>query len=347
MGIKSLQYILYFITPKSAERGHGMRYLFVINPTAGKRDAGAWLTPQIQRAAAAAGVTAEIVRTTHAGHARQLAAQAAAGGEEVRLYACGGDGTLNELLQSAVGCPHLAVGCIPCGSGNDYVRNFPRQEAFLNLEAQLRAAAVPVDAIRTPFGCGVDICAAGLDAQVAYGIPKFRRLPFCGGSMAYTLSIAETAFSRYGHRLRLTLDDRVLEGEYMLAALCNGRLYGGGYLAAPHAAMDDGLLDVVLVRPMPLPRVLRFLTYYRKGGHLPQDGAVLEKYRGELQFFRVRRVELQVLDGQPIVTTLDGECAPRMELWAEVAPGQLRILLPEAVMQARPNVISRSLAAAY
>lgn len=262
------------------------------------------------------------------------------------MYACGGDGTLNELLQAAVGCPRLAVGCVPCGSGNDYVRNFPAQDAFLDLQAQLQAEAVTVDAIRTPFGFGVDICAAGLDAQVAYGIPKYRRLPFCGGGMAYTLSIAETAFSKFGHRLRVTLDGKTQEGDYMMAALCNGRLYGGGYLAAPHAVMDDGLLDVVLVRPMPLPRVLRFLLYYRKGGHLPADGVVLEKYRRDLQFFRARSVELRVLDGQPIVTTLDGECAPRMELRAEAAPGQLRILLPRAVLQARPNIVSRSLAAA-
>ena len=316
-----------------------MKRIFVINPTAGKRDAGSWLIPRIETASRQTGIPVEIIRTTHPGHARQIAAQAAAGTEEVRLYACGGDGTLNEVLQSAVGCPRLSVGCVPCGSGNDYVRNFSAKEPFLDMAAQLNGKIVPMDAITTPFGCGVDICAAGLDAQVAYGIPKFRRLPLCGGSMAYTLSIVETAFSDFHHRLRITLDDTVLEGSYMMAAICNGRLYGGGYLAAPYATMDDGLLDVVLVHPMSLPRAIQFLTYYKTGAHLPQDGEILRQFRKDLQFFRARRVEIQVLDGKPIITTLDGECAPRMELRAEIAPKQLRMILPPDVIGVQNGIL--------
>lgn len=316
-----------------------MRRVFVINPTAGKSNAAKWLVPKIRAAAAQTGLPAEIVITTHAGHARQLAAQAAAEGQEVRFYACGGDGTMNELLQGAAGCESIAVGCVPCGSGNDFVRNFPMRQAFSDLAAQLVAEPVCVDVIRTPFGCGIDICAAGLDAQVAYGIPKFRRLPMCGGTMAYTLSILETMFSDFDHRLRITLDGRRLEGSYMICAICNGRLYGGGYLAAPWAMMDDGLLDVILVHPMPLPRALRFLTYYKNGSHLLQDGAVLQKFADAVQFFRAKRVELEVLDGKPIITTLDGECAPRMALRAEIAERQLNLLLPAAVAQAEPGVL--------
>lgn len=316
-----------------------MRHLFIINPTAGKKDAGSWLVPQIEQASRQTGIPAEIIRTTHPGHARQIAAEAAAREGETWLYACGGDGTLNEVLQSAVGCPRLAVGCVPCGSGNDYVRNFAAREPFLDIAAQLKGGTSCVDAIQTPDGYGVDICAAGLDAQVAYGIPKFRRIPLCGGSMAYTLSIVQTAFSDFHHQLRVQLDDTVFEGSYIMAAICNGRLYGGGYLAAPHASMNDGLLDVVLVHPMPLPRAVKFLTYYKKGAHLPQDGTILPHYQKDIQFFRARRVELRVLDDKPIITTLDGECAPRMELRAEITPGQLRVILPPEILRAHSNIL--------
>ena len=64
-----------------------MKRIFVINPTAGKRDAGSWLIPKIETASRKTGIPVEIIRTTHPGHARQIAAQAAAGTEEVRLYA--------------------------------------------------------------------------------------------------------------------------------------------------------------------------------------------------------------------------------------------------------------------
>lgn len=78
------------------------------------------------------------------------------------------------------------MGCIPCGSGNDYVRNFGAPADFLDMDAQLAAEAFPVDLLATPQGYGIDIYAAGIDAQVANGIPKWRRIPLCGGTTAYT-----------------------------------------------------------------------------------------------------------------------------------------------------------------
>ena len=104
-----------------------MQHIFIINPTAGKVDASVALIPQIHAAASRAGLHPTIEVTRRAGQARDLAAQYAAGGEEVYLYACGGDGTLNEILQGTVGHPNAAIGCVPCGSGNDYVRNFGTQ----------------------------------------------------------------------------------------------------------------------------------------------------------------------------------------------------------------------------
>jgi len=77
------------------------------------------------------------------------------------------------------------VGCLPYGSGNDFLRTYGTKEEFLDLDAQLAGGAVPIDLMRTSLGLSATICAAGLDAQVAYGIPKFRRIPLCGGEAAY------------------------------------------------------------------------------------------------------------------------------------------------------------------
>ena len=179
-----------------------MQHVFIINPTAGKVDASVALIPQIHAAASRAGLHPTIEVTRRAGQARDLAAQYAAGGEEVYLYACGGDGTLNEILQGTVGRSNAAIGCVPCGSGNDYVRNFGTQAQFLDLDAQLAAQPFAADVIRTPQGCGIDIYAAGIDAQVANGIPKWRRVPFCGGTTAYTLSILQHLQAPSAHHRR-------------------------------------------------------------------------------------------------------------------------------------------------
>lgn len=314
-----------------------MKRIFIINPVAGKRDAGSWLISRIRCAAETLGEPEpEIIVTQHAGHAAEVARRWAAQPEPVALYACGGDGTLNEVIQGAANHPQVAVGCVPCGSGNDYVRNFGTEEGspFLDMQAQLRAGTARVDLLETSLGLGVDICAAGLDAQVAYGIPKYRRLPGCGGTMAYTFSIVETMFRHFGHALRVTLDGKTENGTYMMAALCNGRFYGGGYMAAPYASMDDGVLDVILVKPVPRLRIASLLAQYKSGAHLQPDGTVSEALRPYMTFCRAREVRMEVLDSRPLIATVDGECAPVRQLFARTLPGALTVLLPQTILHA-------------
>ena len=200
-----------------------MQTVFFINPTAGSKNAAEELVPKIRAAAKNTGVPVEIHQTAYAGQAREMAQKYAAGGQKVHLFACGGDGTLNEVLQGAAGYANAAVGCVPCGSGNDYVRNFGTAADFLDIEAQLAAQEVQSDLIRSTQGYGIDIFAAGIDAQVANGIPKWRRVPFCGGSTAYTLSILEAVCSSFQHRLRIRADRIDMEGTFMMLAVCNGQ----------------------------------------------------------------------------------------------------------------------------
>ena len=126
-----------------------MRYLFLLNPTAGKRDCTTGLTPAIHAAAGRAGIPPEklqVVVTQYAGHARALAAEAArtaeAEGEPVRIWTAGGDGTFNEALTGAQGCSLAAVGCLPFGSGNDFLRTYGTREEFNDLDAQLAGGEV-------------------------------------------------------------------------------------------------------------------------------------------------------------------------------------------------------------
>ena len=93
-----------------------MRYVFLLNPAAGRQDSTKELEAAARAALARAGVPAgqwSIRRTAYKGHARELARAAAAAGGEITLFAAGGDGTFNEVLTGAKGCPGAAVGCIP------------------------------------------------------------------------------------------------------------------------------------------------------------------------------------------------------------------------------------------
>jgi len=260
-----------------------MRYLFLLNPTAGKRDCTAELAPAIQAAAQRAGIPPEkgkVVVTQYAGHARELAAEAAhtaqADGEPVRIWTAGGDGTFNEALTGAQGCGLAAVGCLPFGSGNDFLRTYGTREEFNDLDAQLAGSEVDIDLMQTDLGLSATICAAGLDAQVAYGIPQFRRIPFCGGEMAYALSIVKQLCGHIGRNVTFTIDGEELTVDCLMCAVCNGRTYGGGFYAAPEAQPDDGWLDVFIIRRVSRLTIARLLGMYKSGRHF-RNGELTEQ----------------------------------------------------------------------
>lgn len=307
-----------------------MKHIFIVNPVSGRSDASQVLVPRIIQAAQAAGVDYQIELTRAPHHATQLARQYAWQDGESRIYACGGDGTLNEVLAGAWDSPRAQVGCVPCGSGNDFVRNFSDPEAFLDIDAQLRGDSAAIDLVRTDRGVAAAICSAGLDAQVAYGIPKFRRLPLCGGQMAYNLSIVQQVCGRLGRRLRIVADGREYTGEYLMAAVCNGVSYGGGFRAAPLARMDDGLLDLVLVKKVSRLRIARVVGMYKAGEHF-QNGRIRPELADVISFTRAKQAEIHSMDGQPVIINVDGECQPALKLETAVLPAAGRAALPQGV----------------
>lgn len=313
-----------------------MRTLFLLNPAAGKQDCTAQLIPQIEAAARRAGLAPEEVTihvTEYAGHARELARaaaqQALAEGVPLRIYTAGGDGTFMEAMTGVQGIPGAAVGCLPYGSGNDFLRTYGTKEEFADLDAQLAGGEVTIDLLQTNLGLSATICAAGLDAQVAYGIPKFRRIPLCGGEMAYALSIVQQLCGPIGRRVEYTIDGETMTVDCLMCAVCNGRTYGGGFCAAPEARPDDGWLDVYIIRKVSRLTIAKLLGLYKNGRHF-RNGHLLPEVEPYFIYRRAKSVTLKAADGRgPIVATADGECVPKEEVRVQVQPLAGRILLPK------------------
>ena len=164
---------------------------------------------------------------------------------------------------------------------------------------------------------------------MAYGIPKFRRFPLCGGEAAYLLSIVEQLCGRIGRTLTFTIDEETLTVDCLMCAICNGKAYGGGFLAGPEAVPDDGWLDVFIVRKVGRLTIAKLLSMYKNGRHFV-NGQLTEAARPYFIYRRAKRVSLRPADGRgPIVATADGECAPCGEVTASLQPLAGRILLPK------------------
>lgn len=315
-----------------------MKYHFIINPVAGKQDSSKMLVPEIRRAAAVCGIQEQnlnIQLTNRPSHAHYLAIEAAKkaaeAGEEIRIFAAGGDGTFNEVLTGAMNYKNAAVGLLPYGSGNDFLRSFGEREEFCDIEDQFRGSVKEIDMIKTQRGYAAAICSAGLDAKVAYGIPKFRRIPFCGGSMAYKLSIIEVLLGKKAAKLHINIDGKEFERSCLLVAVCNGHAYGGGFIAAPESKLDDGILDVMVVREISLPKIAKVLPIYQAGKHF-SNGEIVPELKDIIEYYPARSVKIHPVDtGQNMIVNVDGECGPDQSLSAEIVSLSARIILPKKV----------------
>lgn len=154
----------------------------------------------------------------------------------MRLYACGGDGTLTETATGAAGCPRAQIAAVPCGSANDYVRSYGGTAAFLDIPAQVHGRAVPVDAVDCGDRVSMNSASMGMDAAVAQKMVRYKNLPLVSGPMSYNLAIADVFCHRIGVDLHVVMDtpDGPVErrGRYFFAlAAC------AGFTAAVTAAL--------------------------------------------------------------------------------------------------------------
>ena len=185
-----------------------MRHVFIINPTAGKHDSTAELMGMAKNLAARHGLETECVLTKQPGHAAETARALAQSGGLVRLYACGGDGTINEVANGIAGAENAAMTCIPVGTGNDFLKNFGEMgRLFSEAENLWDGPQISLDAIDCNGRLALTVACSGLDAQVADDVHKYGDFPLMAGQGAYIASLAVNFFSKsYSHRWTVELE---------------------------------------------------------------------------------------------------------------------------------------------
>ena len=300
-----------------------MKQVFFINPVAGKRDASDLLVPQIRQAAAALNLPEpEIVITGYAGHARALTEQFARDGVPAALYACGGDGTLNEVVNGAAGFANAAVTHFPGGSGNDAIKIFSEPAAFTDLDRLLDAEEARLDLIRCNGMYALNILSIGLDARIGTDIARYKRLPFVTGKGAYILSTINNLFRGISQYYRVTLDDsETVEGRQTMICICNGRWYGGSFNPVPDAEPDDGLLDVLIVEKVNLLQVAGVIGKYQKGHYAD--------YPHLIRHVRCHTVRVEC--EQENVVNVDGEAIRTTDAQIELIPQAIRFFYPRGL----------------
>ena len=299
-----------------------MKHLFIINPVAGSRDRTAEYTAAIRSACDERHLDYRIEVSQAPGHCERLAREAALTGEEYRIYACGGDGTLNEVAAGAAGHPNAAVTVFSGGSGNDFVKIFSEPAAFSDLSRLLEAEEVCFDLIACNDDLAVNICSVGLDARIGADVAHYKRLPFLHGFNAYALSTLINLFKGISEHYVVEVAGERVDAEQTFVCVCNGRYYGGGFNPVPDADPADGLLDVLLVKKVSLLQVPGIIGKYKNG-----------RYRELPEFIRHFRTDrVRVLCDGPSAVNLDGEIRTAQEVEMRVSREKIHFFYPKNLL---------------
>lgn len=301
-----------------------MRHIFIINPAAGKKDGRQRVYAMAEALKKNHDLDIECMLTKSRGHAMMLTRAIAETGENVRFYACGGDGTVNEIANGIAGFPNAAMTCIPIGTGNDFLKNFGKDALplFLDAENLWNGDVTPLDLIDCNGKYCLTIACTGIDARIAESVHDFGASPMLTGRGSYLASVADNfLFRKIGRRWRVTLDNEVIEGDFALVSMCNGRYYGGGSTPVPEARMTDGILHTVLVRNISKARFAMLFSDYSAGNYqkLPRD---------VVRVSTAKVVRIEALEGD-LTTCLDGESMHAQCVTLKLADKKVNFFAPK------------------
>jgi diacylglycerol kinase (ATP) len=281
------------------------------NPTAGKGRGGKVRGRVLDRFRAA-GVSVRDLQGRDAAESLALARQCVDEGMDT-LVVCGGDGMVHLAVQAVAGTG-TRLGIVPAGTGNDVARYFdlPRKAPEAAVDRVLAGRTRTIDLARSGTQYFVTVLAAGFDAVVN---ERANRMTWPKGQMRY--NIATLAELRVFEPLPyiLQLDDREVSLEAMLVAVGNGPSFGGGLRITEGAVLDDGLLDVVIIKPISKPDLVRTYPKLFTGTHI---------HHPQYEHHLVRSVTVAA---PGIVTYADGERFGPLPLTVECAPGALTVLV--------------------
>ena len=296
------------------------RYCAIVNPQAGGGRSGTRANAALD-AIRREGIDVEAVRTTHAGHAVELAHQAFERGER-RFLAVGGDGTSHEIINGALPLARaakasLTLAMLPLGTGNSFLRDFgiTSSKAALAAITRGREHACDVNALEHAKGTLLSLNIVGLGFSATVGALTNRRYKPLGAA-GYVVGVVQTTLTLGYPVYPLRLDGGALdERPVILLSFSNSQCTAGAMRMAPRADVSDGELDVIRIGAMSRRRFLPSFPSIFRGEHVLMP---------EVEQTRARRVEFAI--DRDVDCMIDGEIVRLTPRSIEALPSAMTVV---------------------
>ncbi len=299
-----------------------MKHLFIVNPVAGGKDRTAEVNAAVQAVLGPTGLQYEVYVTKGPRDAEVKIKADAATEEDLRVFACGGDGTLNECVNGAALLPNVSVTQYPGGTGNDFLRIFgDGTEKFRDLKELIYGEIRKFDLIETCGRYSINICSVGADARIGTDVHKYSNIPVLGaGSMAYVTSLVVNVFKGLNMPVKVRCGDFEYEGSSALICACNGQYYGGGFHPTSDSRPDNGSLEFLIVKHVKLIEFPALIGKYSSARwrELPKE-----------KITHITGSHLEIETPEPVVINIDGEALYRDKINFTLVPNAVNFIVPK------------------
>ena len=298
-----------------------IHHLFIINPAAGSYNRTEKVSEIIHKICRARKLDYEIRVSTAPGECARIAREACQTGKELRIYACGGDGTLNEVVCGVAGYDNAAISVYSGGSGNDFVKLFDEPKAFFDLNRLMDADEATFDLIRCNDTFSLNICSVGLDARIGTDVSNYKRIPLLQGFRAYAASTVVNVIKGIAEHYVVEINGETIDADQTFICVCNGRFYGGGFNPVPEADPADGMLDVLLVKKLSRLQVPGAIGKYKDGRYKELDHLAT--------YYKTDKIVIHCDRETPI--NVDGELLTAKDVEMKIAQEKIRFFYPKGL----------------
>ncbi len=246
-------------------------------------------------------------------HAVELAREISKKNDCSGIVAVGGDGTFSEVLNGID--TKVPLGLISSGSGNDFMRTFaPQKSLEEQLQPILKNKTRKIDYIQVNDKRSLNVAGTGFDVDILIREEKIRKV--LKGSLSYYTALLATLFTIKFRNFKITIDDKIeLDEPCLILAMANGRYFGGGMPISLDSSLEDGFMDLTIVKKVPFYVIPGLLIRFMKG--------TLKDAKKHVDVYRCTKIKGEVKP--QVAINLDGELFDMPEFTAVLKKGELTV----------------------